>query len=135
MSLTYFLRFGFSPVEVEPPELVAETALAALLGVDSVKVAKSVYTSDEEGTAEASVTYADVVSDSLLLYWTPPGASRLAPSAGYLFNWRPAAGGGLTYVRRGREDRERFDWIEVHAYLDWVQPDNTAGVFMSDAVD
>ncbi len=118
------------------PAKVSLEALASLFEVDEVIVGQSVYTSDEEGgTAEASVTYADVLSDDVLVLWTPKSASRLAPSGGYLFNWRPLTGGGMTFVRKGRQERERLDWIEVHAYLDWVKTFKGAGYFFDDATD
>ncbi len=127
-------RIKFTGANV--PAKVSMQALAALLDVDDVTVAKSVYTADEEGgTAETSVTYTDVLSDKLLIYWTPPNASRLAPSAGYIFNWRPMTGGGMFFVRKGRHERERVDWIEVHAYLDWVKTHKASGYHFNDICD
>lgn len=117
------------------PSKVTENILAQLFEVDELCVARSVFTADEEGTAEASATYTDVVTDDILLYWTPPSAQRLAPSAGYLFNWKPLTGGGLFFVRKGRDDRERRDWVEVHAYLDWVMTNSGGGLNNTDAVD
>ena len=117
------------------PALVNKELLAKILGIDQVITAESVFTSDEEGTAEASATYTDVITDDILLFWTPPAAQQLAPSAGYMFNWRPMTGGGLFFVRKGREDRERYDWIEVHAYLDWVATALASGIYNGDAVD
>lgn len=116
------------------PAKVNMQVLADLFEVDEVMVAESVYTNSEEGTAEASASYSDVVSDDALLLWTPPAPSRLSPSAGYLFHWRNM-GGGLTFVRRGREDREKYDWIEVHGYLDWKATETGAGYFFDDSCD
>lgn len=117
------------------PAMLNRNLMAQMLGVDEVIVCESVFTSDEEGTAEASVTYTDVVTDDLLILWTPPSAQQLAPSAGYLFNWKPATGGGMFFVRNGTHDRDRYDWIEVHAYLDWVATHSGAGIYNGDAVD
>ena len=126
------IKYGASAAN---PSKVTLNLLAQMLDLDEVVVAKSVYTTDEEGVAEASATYADVFSDGALVIWTPPNASQLAPSAGYLFNWRPMTGGGMQYVRKGRHDRERVDWLEVHAYLDWVACETGAGVTLLDCVD
>jgi len=127
------IKYGASNAN---PAKVTMNLLAQILDVDEIITAKSVYTADEEGgTAEASVTYADVLSDDILVFWTPPTASTLAPSAGYLFNWRPLTGGGLYFVRKGRHERERVDWIEVHSYLDWVRTQTGSGVFLDDACD
>lgn len=117
------------------PAIVTTQLLAQLFGVDEVIVAESVYTDDEEGTAEASVTYTDVVSDDVLLYWAPPGAQQMAPSAGYLFNWRAMSGNGLIFIRKGRDDRKRMDWIEAHSYLDWVVTQTGSGMLNTDSVD
>lgn len=128
------IKYGAS---ANSPAIVTNNLLAQLFGVDEYRVASSVYTDSEEGTAEASASYSDVVSDDILLYWTPPAGQRLAPSAGYLFNWYSAAGGrgNLFFVRKGQEQRERFDWVEVHAYLDWCVTNQSAGVLNTDAVD
>jgi len=128
-------RIKFTGTMAQPAK-VSLQALADLFEVDEVIVGNSVYTSDEEGgTAEASVTYSDVLSDDIAVFWTPPGANRLMPSAGYLFNWRPMTGGGMFFTRKGREDRPRLDWVEVHAYLDWVKTFKGAGYRYADAVD
>ncbi len=126
------IKYGQSAAQ---PAKVTLEMIAQILGIDEIISAKSVYTEDEEGTAEASATYADVLSDDMLVFWTPPSASQLAPSAGYLFNWKPLTGGGLQFVRKGREDREKYDWVEVHSYLDWVMTASGSGVFFDDCVD
>lgn len=119
------------------PAIITNKLLAQLFEVDSYEVANSVFTADEEGTAEASATYSDVVTDDVLIYWTPPAGELMAPSAGYLFNWFSAAGGqsALTFSRKGTEERQRYDWVEVHGYLDWVVTNVDAGVLNTDAVD
>lgn len=117
------------------PAIVTPNLISQVVGIDEVIEARSVYTSDEEGTAEASVTYADVVSDDALMVWAPNGPELLAPSAGYLFNWRPLAGGGLFFARKGREDRPRKDWVEVHAYIDIKRTNTAAGYFFDDYAD
>lgn len=132
-DITDRFKYGAS---ADRPAVITNNLLAQLFEVDEYMVALSVYTDSEEGTAEASASYSDVVSDDILLYWTPPSGQRLAPSAGYLFNWRSLAGGNnLFFVRKGREDRERYDWIEVHSYLDWVRTHASAGANNTDAVD
>lgn len=126
------IKYGAS---ADRPAMLTKKLMASLFEVDEVQVCESVFTNDEEGTAEASATYTDVVTDDILLLWTPPAAQQLAPSAGYLFNWRPLTGGGMFFTRNGTNDRERYDWIEVHAYLDWVATNTAAGVYNGDAVD
>lgn len=127
-------RIKYGGANTSPAQVSLEM-LAQIVGIDDVRVGYSVYTSDEEGTAEASVTYSNVFEDDALLYWTPRGSNQLAPSAGFLFNWRPLTGGGLYFVRKGRNEREKYDWIEVHSYLDWKLVTKDSGVYMDDACD
>lgn len=128
------IKFGSSAAN---PALITENLLAQLFGVNSVYVAKSVFTSDEEGTAEASVTYTDVCTDDILIYWAPDNPGRTQPTAAALFNWYPATGGrnALTFVRSGEDTRARYRWVEVHGYWDLVATDLTTGVVNTDAVD
>lgn len=128
-------RFQYGASAAQPAKITNQL-IAQLFEIDEYNVAESVYTDSEEGTAEASASYTDVVADDVLLYWTPPSAQQMAPSAGYLFNWKSMAGGnGLFFVRKGREERERYDWVEVHAYLDWIVTNVNAGRLSVDAVD
>lgn len=132
-DITERFKYGSSAAA---PAIITNNLLAQLFEVDEYIVAQSVFTSDEEGTAEASASYSDVMTDDVLLLWTPPSAQQMAPSAGYLFNWRSMVGGNnLFFVRKGREERERYDWIEVHSYLDWVVTNVNAGRLSVDAVD
>ncbi len=128
------IQYGSSAAS---PAMVTDNLIAQLFGVDEYRVANSVYTDSEEGTAEASASYSDVVSDDVLLYWTPPSGQQLAPSAGYLFNWASMAGGpkALFFARKGRDDRARKDWVELHGYLDFVVCNSSSGVVSTDAVD
>jgi len=129
------IKFGATAAN---PALVTENLLAQLFGVDSVYVARSVYTADEEGgTAEASVTYTDICSDDVLIYWAPANPGLLQPTAACLFNWYSAVGGrnSLFFVRSGEESRERYRWVEVHGYWDLVATDLTTGAVNTDCVD
>lgn len=129
------IKYGASQAS---PADVTPNLLAQLFHVDEVNVAESVFTTDEEGgTAEASVTYSDVCSDDVLIYWAPKNPGLMQPTAVALFNWYSAAGGrnNLWFVRSGEETRERYRWIEVHGYWDLVATDLTTGVVNADAVD
>ena len=115
--------------------VVTEALLARLLDVDTVLVGESVYTADEEGTAEASVTYTANWDDDALLLYVPPRPSILTPSAGYTFFWRPLTGGGLQFIRRIRDDKIKVDIIDGQTYFDQKAISTAAGAFFSDAVD
>ncbi len=111
--------------------------LAALFGVDRVLIGKSVYTADEEGLAEASVTYTASWDDDALLLYVPPRPSLFTPSAGYTFVWQtPAAlGSGPQWVRKWHEEEEMGDYIEARSYFDQKACATNAGLFMSDCTD
>ena len=115
--------------------VVTEALLARLLDVDKVLVGESVYTADEEGTAEASVTFTANWDDDALLLYVPPRPSILTPSAGYTFFWRPLTGGGLQFIRRIRDDKIRVDIIDGQTYFGQKAISTKAAAFFSDAVD
>lgn len=106
--------------------------LAAMLDIDEVLVSRAVYRSSEEG---ASLTTARIVDDDALLLYTPRSPSLLTPAAGYTFYWRPQVGADIQYMRRGRNDRNRYDWLEAQSYFDHVVTESQAGYFFSDIVD
>lgn len=132
-------RIKYTERGIVAPDLLASLLSTSLQFPVDVKVGLSVFTADEEGTAEASVTYADVWDDDVLFTYRPPGdsANVMFPSSGYTFVWAAAAagGGGVEWMRRIREERERVTVLESHGYWDQVATDTTTGVFLSDAVD
>ena len=131
-------RIKYTERGIAAPALLASLLSTAAQYPVEVLVGNSVYTEDEEGgTAEASITYSDVWDDDALMLWAPNAPSRMAPSAGYTFVWRPMVGGGgaIEYVRRIREERPRKTIVEVHSYLDQVAVLTDAGVYMDDCVD
>jgi hypothetical protein len=115
--------------------VVDEVLLAGLLGVSRVLVGESVYTADEEGTAEASVTYTANWDDDALLLYVPAAPSLLLPSAGYTFFWRPLTGGGMQYIRTIRDTKRMTDIISGHSFYDQKAIATGCGYFFSDAVD
>lgn len=131
-------RVKYSERGVFGPDL-----LGSLLGVSSqgypvdVLVGLSVVTNDEEGTAEASVTYTDIWDDDVLILWRPNSPGRAVPAAGYTFVWRPLVGGGnaVEFVRRYRQEKIRATSVECHVYFDQAAVSTPSGVFISDAVD
>ena len=114
------------------PALVTRQLLAGLLEVDEILVGRASFRSSDEG---ASLTLARIIDDDLLMIYATPGPSLLMPAAGYTYYWRPLTGGGIEFVRRGRQDRERYDWVESHSYFDQVATSVVSGAFFSDAVD
>jgi hypothetical protein len=117
------------------PAMVTPNLVAQLLGLDEVLVGTSIYTADEEGTAEASVAYSVNWDDDALLLYVPSRPSLRNPAAGYTFVWRTALG-GPRYIRSRREPLgERADLLEMFENWDMKMTASKAGLFMSDAVD
>jgi hypothetical protein len=112
-----------------------EALLANLFDVERVLVGESVYTADDEGTAEASVSYTANWDDDALLLYVPPNPSLYTPSAGYTFVWNTGVGNGLQWMRKYRDNEAMSDVIEIRSYFDQKQVVSNAGLFVSDAVD
>ena len=85
-------------------ENITAEILARVLEVDRIFVAKSIYTTDEEGTAEGSVSYSFMHGKHALLCYVPPTAGLMTPSAGYTFQWTGVSGGLGVGVGLTREE-------------------------------
>lgn len=126
------IKFGASSAN---PAMVEENLLAQLWKLDEVLVGTSVYTTDPEGTAEASVTYTAMWDDDGLLLYRPTRPSLRNPAAGYNFVWRTVLG-GQRFIRRRREPiGEKADLLEGFEFFHQMQTAADAGVFISDAAD
>lgn len=93
------------------PAMTNEAIVAAILGLDEIIVADTVYNSAAEGDTD-SMGFAFTEDSALLLYAAPtPGI--LMPSAGYIFTWQQylAASNGLR-IKRKRNDMADSDRIE-----------------------
>ena len=115
--------------------VASEALLAALFQVDRVLVGNSVYTADEEGVAEASVTYTANWDDDALMLYVPARPSLWEPSAGYTFVWNTGMGNGMQWMRKYRNEEILGDYIEVRSYYDQKKTSKPAGAFFSDIVD
>ena len=109
--------------------------LAALLGLaaDGILVGRTIFTSDPEGTAEASVTYSRVWGKHALVLYVTPTPSLMAPSAGYTFTWTRVPN-SIQYIRRMRNEEREVDIIEANSYFDQKATVTNAGVFVNGAV-
>ncbi len=127
------LKYGQTPGS---PAQINKSIVSNLFEAD-VLVFNAVYASNVEDTTPATVTLADIVADDLLLMYVPSSPSRLTPAAGYTYVWTPLAGGGMSphFIRKYREDPEKQDVFEAHAYFDQAVTAADAGVFADDVVD
>ena len=116
------------------PATVNRNLVAQMFELDDIIVARASYRSSAEGQA---TTLARIIDDDALLLYSPntnPGL--MDPSAGYTFVWRPmSAPGAIQYIRKGREERDRYDWVESWSYVDQKVIEPMAGVFFGDVVD
>lgn len=129
-------RIKYTEKGITSPDLLASLLSTPTYNVQ-VKIGEAVYTADEEGTAESSVTLSDIWDDDVLITFRPESASRMVPSSGYTFVWTPLVGGGLAmeFIRRIREERSRKTIVEAHIYYDQVATLTKTGVYIDDAVD
>lgn len=126
------IKFGATS---NAPAMVTPNLIAQLLTLEELLVGTSMYTTDAEGTAEASITYSAYWDDDALLLYRPPAPSLRTPAAGYTFVWRSILG-GRRYIRRRREPlAEKSDLIEGFEWLDQKATATDAGLFMDDCVD
>lgn len=114
------------------PAMLTKQMLASMLELSEILVGRALYRSSDEG---AALTLARVLDDDLLLTSTPNAPQLFTPSAGYTFYWQPLTGGGIEFMRSGRENRDRVDWIESQSYWDQVAVEPLAGAFYGDCVD
>lgn len=130
-------RIKYTEKGIVAPDLLGSLLSSSLQYPVEVLVGTSVFTASEQGTAEASVVYSDVWDDDALAIWVPDRPSKVTPSAGYTFVWRPMVGGGraVQFVRRFREEDRRQTVVEAHAYWDQVATLTGTGVYMDNAVD
>jgi hypothetical protein len=127
-------RIKFSASSANPA-MVTPNLLAQLTELEDVPVGISIYTSDEEGTAEGSVSYSAAWDDDALLLFRPNRPSLKTPAAGYNFVWR-TVWGGKRYIRRRREPlSEKADLLEAFEWTDQKVTAPDAGLFFSDAAD
>lgn len=112
--------------------LLTPQMFASMIGVQEVLISKSIYRSSGEGD---TLALSRIIDDDLLMLYVANSPSLLTPSAGYTFYWKPLTGGGIEYVRSGRESREKYDWHETHSYFDQVAVEPLSGAFYADVVD
>ena len=114
-------------------------ALAALLdlpGEGSILCGESMYTTSAEGTAEGSVTYADVWDDAALCLYRPSVAGLMKPTAGYTFFWRNSvAPNAPQFVRRWDDTHKKKTVVEVHTYFAQKKLLTKAGRLILDVTD
>lgn len=111
--------------------------LASLFEVDKVVVARSVYNSAAEGSADAFQYIVD--EESMLLAYIDPNPTIDSPTAIAMFNWTGLVPGATNQlggvIQRGRDDRAYSDYFHGRMAWDLRLVSADLGVFFIKAVD
>jgi hypothetical protein len=115
------------------PAIANESAVASILGVDEVMVARLIENTAAEGATDVSARILN--AESVLAVYTPSAASLVQPSAGYTFAWEGLAGStdGMR-TRTYRDDPVESDVIECDGAWDPKVTAADLGVFLSDVL-
>lgn len=106
---------------------------ASLFEIPKLLIGRAIYTTDPEGTAEASVTYTRIWGKNALFLYVPDRPSLKQPAAGYTFSWQVVPN-ALQYIKRMRDEEREVDIIEANTYFDQAVTAARAGTFLSGAV-
>jgi hypothetical protein len=87
--------------------------VAALMEIPKIYVGKAIKAATVEGQ---TATYSYVFGKNALFLYTPDSPGLRVPSAGYTFHWNKF--GGISYMRRVRDDKAQYDRIEGHTFFD-----------------
>jgi hypothetical protein len=104
--------------------------VASLFELDRIMIGKAIYNTTKEGAS--TQTYSYIFGKSALMLYTPGRPSLRTPSAGYTFTWNKM--GGISYVRRLRDDKRLCDEIEAHTFFDQKAVATDCGYFMYNVV-
>jgi hypothetical protein len=100
--------------------------VASLLEIDKIMVGKAIKAAVAEG--QATQTYSYIFGKNALMLYTPPKPGLRVPSAGYTFHWNKF--GGISYIRRIRDEKGQYDRIEGHTFFDQKYIGQDLGYFM-----
>lgn len=103
--------------------------VASVLEIERLLIARAIENTAIEGQ---TATMAYIVGKKALLAHVAPRPSLRRASAGYTFHWRRF--GGLTFIRRLRDDFKMLDRIEAHTYFDQKLVASDCGYFFDAAV-
>jgi hypothetical protein len=113
--------------------IVTPDLLTRLADIGKLLIGRGIYTTDPEGTAEASVTYTRIWGKHVLLQYMPDRPSMMTPAAAYAITWQRVAG-SLQYIKRMRDEEREVDIIEGNTYFQHKVTVARAGVFANGAI-
>jgi hypothetical protein len=106
--------------------ILTEDLVASLLEIPRLMIGKAIENTTKE--AASTQTYAYIYGKHALLLYTPPNPGLRVPSAGYTFHWSKF--GGISYIRRIRDEKGQYDRIEGHTFYDQKYIGQDLGYFM-----
>jgi hypothetical protein len=104
--------------------------VASLLEIPRLMIGKAIENTTDENAA--TQTYSYIFGKSALLFYTPDRPGLRTPSAGYTFHWSKF--GGISYIRRVRDEKGQYDRIEGHTFFDQKAIAADTGYFMYNVV-
>lgn len=125
-------RIGTGSPSDGPIRNISRQQVAALFGLDEVRVGEVTYNTAADGAA-ASMSFA--AGKNALLCYRTPSPSILTPSAGYAVKWRGLTGSmeGVS-VYNGFDDRRQEYWYQIKHADDFKVTASEMGYFFSNAV-
>ena len=125
-------RIGTGSSSNMDPRMVTTQLVAALFGLDEIKVGEVVYNSAASG---ASISMSFAAGKNALLTYRTPTPDIMTPSAGYKFAWQGLTGSvdGLQ-VRMGVDARQDQKWYQIRHADDFKKVASELGYFFSACV-
>lgn len=93
--------------------ILTKDLIASIMELDQILVGEALYNSAKQGQSD---TMAFIFGKHGLLLYVTGAPSLMEPSAGYCFVWTRL--GGLSYIRRLRDDKPMVDRIEIQMWFD-----------------
>lgn len=109
--------------------VLTEELVSSMLGVE-ILIGKALEVTNKEGTAPDVFQY--IFGKHALLLHVTERPGLMSASAGYTFHWKKR--GGLTFIKRIRDEKAGYDRIEAHTYFDQKQLSPELGVFYQGVV-
>jgi len=138
MGKEAWVKLKWHPRLIEPIKYTQRGQLtpdlmASLFEVPRIVIGRAIRTVDQEGTAEASVTYTRIWGNDLLMLYRPDAPSLMRPSACYALTWARVPN-SAQYIRRIRREEEETDIIEANTYIKHHITATRAGTFLQNIV-
>jgi hypothetical protein len=109
--------------------VLTEGLVSSMLGVDELLIGRVLENTAKEGAADV---FTMMFGKHALLLYAEGRPSLLSATAGLTFHWNKR--GGLTFVKRIRDEKAGYDRIEAHTYYDQKIVSPELGVFFSGVV-